>query len=64
MGSTMDIDTVFDLDERDGGTTVHWKATAQIGGTLAGVASKLLRPATEKNIKQLVENIRRKLEEN
>ncbi|MFQ5951405.1 MAG: CoxG family protein [Candidatus Geothermarchaeales archaeon] len=62
IGSTMDIDIVFDLDDKNGETTVSWKAVAQIGGTLAGVASKLLRPASERNIRQLVENIRSNLE--
>ncbi|MFQ5870971.1 MAG: CoxG family protein [Candidatus Geothermarchaeales archaeon] len=62
IGSTIDISVVFDLDDKDGVTTVSWKAVAQIGGTLAGVASKLLRPASEKNIKQLIGNIRQDIE--
>jgi carbon monoxide dehydrogenase subunit G len=54
IGSTIDLDTVMDLsDQQGGGTAMKWVADAKVGGRIASVGQRLLTGQAEKIIKQL-----------
>jgi len=61
-GSVIDMDTIFDLQEENGSTTMKWAADAKIGGMIAGVGSRLIESASAKTIKDLFDAIRKELE--
>ena len=62
-GSVIDLDTSIDLtDNPDGGTKLTWTAEAMIGGLLAGVGQRLIGTASEKQVSQLFECIKKNLE--
>ena len=61
-GSVIDMETVFDLQEENGGTSMKWVADAKVGGMIAGVGSRLMESASAKTIKDLFDSIRKELE--
>ncbi len=61
VGSTMEIQTVFTLDELGSGTKVGWAADVNVGGIMAGLGSKLLDSTSAKMVQQVVGNITNKL---
>ena len=62
MASNIDIETVMDLvDSEKQGTTLNWKAEANVGGKLASVGKRLLDSQAEKIINQLFSCIKREL---
>ena len=62
-GSVIDLDTSIDLtDNPDGGTKLAWTAEAMIGGLLAGVGQRLIGTASEKQVSQLFDCIKKNLE--
>ena len=64
LQSSMDIETSFDLSEKEGGkTTVDWVAESKVGGLIAGVGSKMLGSASEKQIQTLIDSIKAQLEQ-
>jgi len=63
IGSTVDMDTVMDLaDAEGGGTSMKWAADAKIGGRIASVGQRLLSGQAEKIIKNLFDCLQGKLE--
>jgi carbon monoxide dehydrogenase subunit G len=63
IGSTVDMDTIMDLsDTEGGGTSMKWSADARIGGRIASVGQRLLSGQAEKIIKNLFECLQGKLE--
>ena len=62
MGSTIDLETVMDLtDAEKQGTTMNWKADANVGGKIASIGKRLLDAQAEKIINQLFECIHHEL---
>lgn len=62
-GSVIDLDTSIDLsDNPEGGTKLAWTAEAMIGGLLAGVGQRLIGTASDKQVTQLFDCIKRNLE--
>ena len=62
IGSTVDLDTVIDLEESGNGTTMKWSADARVGGRIASVGQRLLNGQAEKIIKQLFGCLQKQLE--
>ncbi len=63
IGSTVDMDTVVNLmDAQGGGTSMKWFADVRLGGRIASVGQRLLGSQAEKIIKQLFQCLQGKLE--
>ncbi len=62
IGSTVDLETVMDLTESSGSTTMKWSAEARVGGRIASVGQRLISGQAEKIIRQLFDCIKSKLE--
>ncbi len=58
------IDAVAELRLRDdaSGTALDWKGTVQVRGTLAALASRLLKPVTEKVLREMFAEMRSRIE--
>ena len=63
VGSTVDIQTKFDLEDAGSGTKVSWAADVNVGGIMAGLGSKLLDSTSSKMVEQVIENLKSKLNE-
>lgn len=64
LQSSIDIETSFNLSEKEGNKTrVDWVAESKVGGLIAGVGSKMLGSASEKQIQTLVDSIKAQLEQ-
>lgn len=63
VGSTVQIETSFTLDEIGSGTKVGWMADVNVGGVMAGLGSKLLDSTSSKMVEQVIENLKSKLKE-
>ncbi len=63
IGSTVDLETVMDISDADGGgSAMKWTAEVKIGGRIASVGQRLISGQAEKIIKQLFECLQGKLE--
>jgi carbon monoxide dehydrogenase subunit G len=60
VGSTVDLQTTFTLQESGAGT-VGWVADVNIGGIMAGLGTKLLDSTSRKMVEQVLGNIQDKL---
>jgi len=63
VGSTVEIQTSFTLADSGSGTKLAWAADVTIGGVMAGLGSKLIDSTSSKMVTQVIENIRRKLDQ-
>ncbi|HUK28550.1 MAG TPA: carbon monoxide dehydrogenase subunit G [Candidatus Acidoferrales bacterium] len=63
VGSTIDLQTSFKLDEIGSGTKVGWAADVTMGGIIAGLGSKLLDSTSAKMVEQVLQNFQTKLKE-
>ena len=63
VGSTVEIQTGFTLEEMGSGTKVGWVADVNVGGIMAGLGSKLLDSTSSKMVEQVIENFKKKLNE-
>lgn len=62
-GSVADVVSEMNLsDGPDGSTILHWMADVNVGGQLAGVASRLMVPVTQKLSTEFYEEVRRRIE--
>lgn len=57
MQSTIDMSLAMELKDAEGGCDADWVADASIGGTLAGVAGRLIGGIAEKYIREVTENL-------
>ena len=56
MGSAFNLETSFDLEDREGGgTLVKWAGDLSMFGKLVALAGGLIRPIAKKDIKRLVD---------
>lgn len=62
LGSFVEVDASFELDEASEGTHVTWEGVAQVGGRLAPAAGGLLKPVAEKNAKAFIESLTQEIE--
>jgi uncharacterized protein len=62
MGSTIDLETVMELQETNPGTKMDWKADARVGGRIASVGQRLLNSQAEKIVNQLFDCLKGKVE--
>ena len=62
MGSFVELDAGFLLEESGDGTVVAWNGVAQIGGRLAAVAGGLLQPVAQKNAAAFLEALKQRIE--
>jgi len=62
LQGSVDLATIFELEDHGSETDVKWQAHAALGGMLAGIGSRLLASATRKHIEQLVHALKEKLE--
>ena len=60
IGSVVDLETIIDLSDSDGGTLMKWQAEAKVGGRIASVGQRLLESQAQKIINQLFECLRHK----
>ncbi len=61
VGSSVEIQTGFNLEEMGSGTKVGWVADVNVGGIMAGLGSKLLDSTSSKMVEQVIENFKSKL---
>jgi len=62
MGSAFDVDSVVELSETGGTTTVRWVADVILSGKIATMGARLLQGTIDKKTNEFFENARRKLE--
>jgi len=63
VGSTIDVETVLDMTELEGGgTRMSWNAEAQVGGVIAGVSKDLMNRAGQKVVNELFEGMKFRME--
>ena len=61
-GTMIDGTAALSLRDDDAGTAMDWKGTVHVRGTLAALASRLLKPVTDKVLRQLFADMRTKIE--
>jgi len=62
LGSSIDLESGFSMDDdTNGGTVVKWTADAIIGGLIARVGSRLIDSAAQKYIEQIITSLKQKL---
>ena len=61
-GTTIDGIAELRLRDDDAGTAMDWKGTVQVRGTLAALASRLLKPVTEKVLREMFAEMKSKIE--
>jgi len=62
VGSSVNLDTSVDLVEADGGTRLTYKASIQVGGSIASLGQRVLSGTIEKTIAQVFECVKKQLE--
>ena len=61
-GTTIDAVAELRLRDEAAGTALDWKGTVQVRGTLAALASRLLKPVTEKVLREMFAEMRSRIE--
>lgn len=61
-GSKMHIESVFDLTSEGNSTEMSWAADADLSGLIAGIGGSILKGQSEKQVVQIFQNVRSKLE--
>jgi carbon monoxide dehydrogenase subunit G len=61
VGSNVEIQTGFQLDEMGSGTKVGWVADVTIGGIMAGLGGKLLDSISRKMVTDVIANLQDRL---
>ena len=61
-GTTIDATAELRLRNEESGTALDWKGTVAVRGTLAALASRLLKPVTEKVLREMFAEMRSKIE--
>ncbi|MHB8567013.1 MAG: SRPBCC domain-containing protein [Nitrososphaerales archaeon] len=61
-GSKMHIESAFDLSVEGDDTRLTWAADAVLSGLISGIGSQILKGQSEKQVAQIFQNVRTKLE--
>ncbi len=62
VGSSIEMQTTFTLEDLSSGTKVGWVADAKIVGIMAGLGTKLVDSTSSKMVTQILENLQSKLQ--
>jgi carbon monoxide dehydrogenase subunit G len=62
VGSSIEMQTTFTLEDQNPGTKVGWVADAKIGGIMAGLGTKMLDSQSSKMVTQIITNLQSKLQ--
>ena len=62
VGSSVNLDTLMDLVEVDGGTKVTYKAAIQLGGSIASLGQRVMGGTVERTVAQVFDCVKRQLE--
>lgn len=62
LGSRVDMELKFDIQDASGGADLHWVSDATVSGVLASVGSGLLRPLAKRNFDAIVSAIQEAIE--
>jgi uncharacterized protein len=54
VGALLNMDTEFQLDERDGGTAMKWQADVTIAGPVGSMGQRVLQPIVNQQVKQVL----------
>jgi carbon monoxide dehydrogenase subunit G len=63
VGSKIDIQTGFTLQQAQAGTTVGWVADVNVSGVMAGLGTRLLDSTSSRMVEQVIGNLKNKLNE-
>ena len=61
-GTTIDGTSELRLREVEGGTALDWKGSVQVRGTLAALAARLLKPVTERVLREFFAQMKARIE--
>ena len=61
-GTTIDGVSELRLREVEGGTALDWKGSVQVRGTLAALAARLLKPVTERVLREFFREMKSRIE--
>jgi carbon monoxide dehydrogenase subunit G len=61
VGSSIEIQTAFTMEELGSGTKVGWIADVNVGGIMAGLGTKLLDSTSSKMVEQVLGNLQDRL---
>ncbi len=61
MQGFVDLTLVLNLEDAPRGSRASWSADARVGGLLASVAGRLIEGVADSYIKQITENLRKKV---
>ncbi|HXW36389.1 MAG TPA: SRPBCC domain-containing protein [Nitrososphaerales archaeon] len=62
LQSSVDMAMEITLEDKGKGSLARWKTEANVGGLLASVGARLLGGAADKYVKQITENLKKKVE--
>lgn len=62
-GTTIDGTSALKLREVEGGTALDWSGSVTVRGTLAALAARLLKPVTERVLREFFAEMKSKIEE-
>lgn len=62
LGSRVDMELSFDIQDNGSGTDVRWASDATVSGVLASVGAGLLRPLAKRNFDAIVSAIQEAIE--
>jgi uncharacterized protein len=54
VGALMDLTTQFELDERDGGTSMRWEADVKIAGPVGSMGQRVLQPIVNQQVQHVL----------
>jgi carbon monoxide dehydrogenase subunit G len=54
VGALLNMDTEFQLDEGDGGTTMKWQADVTIAGPVGSMGQRVLQPIVNQQVKSVL----------
>jgi carbon monoxide dehydrogenase subunit G len=63
VGAIMNMDTSFQLSERDGGTHMKWEADVHILGPVASMGQRVLQPIVNQQVSNVLSALDRQVQE-
>ena len=54
VGALMNLDTQFNLSERDGGTAMAWEADVRIAGPVGSMGQRVLQPIVNQQVQHVL----------
>ena len=63
VGAIMNMDTSFQLSEKDGGTSMHWEADVHILGPVASMGQRVLQPIVNQQVSHVLSALDQQVQE-